>query len=111
MSFATVELLGVQPDGSDYTVRGLLVVKLDEDRMLLDKRDDVDRERVGTATITRRRSYGMASVKPGTAAVVTIDGLAYATKVVRGYGRRLSFRVLGSPTPVDEPQPPKEGPA
>lgn len=94
MTFASIELAGVRPDGTDYRLDGLIVVAIDDDRMILEKPDEKSVTRERTRTTTRRRSYAMHSVKPGTRATVRIDEHAFEVVVAKGYGRRLSLRRL-----------------
>lgn len=91
MTLATLDLLGVKPDGTDLTIDRLLVVAFEGDRMILEKPDFVSRETDRRATVTRRRSYDLRPVPRGTRARVAIGDLAYTAVVERGYGRRLSL--------------------
>jgi hypothetical protein len=98
-------LYGLGPDGAEHVVDGLRVVKVDAERMILEKPDERHVERYRATRVTTRRKWDMAPITPGTRGRALIRGTIGDTAqdviVTRGYGRRISVRFATQPEPGD----------
>ena len=98
-------LYGLGHEGAERVVDGLRVVKVDRERMILEKPDERHVERDHTTRVTTRRKWDMRPITPGTRGRALIRGkigdTAQDVIVTRGYGRRLSVRFVTQPAPGD----------
>jgi hypothetical protein len=96
-----VILPGVTPNGGDYTLHDMRVMRADGDRAVVARPDSVHRRTVapGRVEVTRTR-WDMRPVRPGLHVVLRPSAdylgaqpgpVAWLAVVARGYGQRLSL--------------------